>query len=278
MTQPTTEQKTNKFKSLTIMTQEQIQKHAPQVYTQAPFDKTSKKYTFIPTYQIIDDMKSLGWEVCDAKSMKTDDDNQAKYGKHMVKFFNPEIFIADGNGGVEAYPQILIMNNHRGWGRFKFEIGVFRLVCSNGLVVKDKDMGSFVMRHLGYSFDELKQLVNKAVEALPGVVQKINTLSDRVMSAREQADFAKKALEVRLGEEKVFTDYEVRQVLMSNRKEDDGNTLWKVFNRVQEHLVRGGFEVETADKKSSRKVREITNMQKDLELNQQLWALTEQYV
>jgi hypothetical protein len=139
-------------------------------------------------------------------------------------------------------------------------------------------MGSFVMRHLGYSFDELKQLVNKAVEALPGVVQKINTLSDRVMTAREQADFAKKALEVRLGEEKVFTDYEVRQVLMSNRKEDDGNTLWKVFNRVQEHLVRGGFEVETADKKSSRKVRKITNMQKDLELNQQLWALTEQYV
>ena len=278
MTQPTTEQKTNKFKSLTVMTQEQIQKHAPQVYTQAPFDKTSKKYTFIPTYQIIDDMKSLGWEVCDAKSMKTGDDNQAKYGKHMVKFFNPEIFIADGNGGVEAYPQILIMNNHRGWGRFKFEIGVFRLVCSNGLVVKDKDMGSFVMRHLGYSFDELKQLVNKAVEALPGVVQKINTLSDRVMTAREQADFAKKALEVRLGEEKVFTDYEVRQVLMSNRKEDDGNTLWKVFNRVQEHLVRGGFEVETADKKSSRKVRKITNMQKDLELNQQLWALTEQYV
>lgn len=278
MTTPTSEQKTAKFNNLQVLTREQIEKAAPQAYTQTPYDKTSKKYTFIPTYQIIEDMDKLGWKVCQAVSMKTEDDTQAQFGKHMIKFFNPDIFIGDGQGGVEAYPQILIMNNHRGWGRFKFEIGVFRLVCSNGLVVKDKDMGSFVMRHLGYSFDELKQLVNDAVAALPGIVQKINLLSDRVMTAKEQTEFAKKALEVRLGEEKVFTDYEIRQVLTSNRKEDDGATLWKVFNRVQEHLIRGGFEVESADKKSSRKVRKITNMQKDLELNQKLWALTEEYV
>lgn len=277
MSTPTTEQKTAKFQSLMPLTKEQIMESAPQVYTEAPYDKTSKKYTFIPTFQIIEDMKVLGWEVCDAKAMKSNDQVQAKYGKHLIKFFNPNIFISDGQGGVEAYPQIVIMNNHRGWGKFKFEIGVFRLVCSNGLVVKDKDMGSFVMRHLGYSFDELKKLVNQAVEALPDVVQKINTLSERVMTAKEQAEFAKKALQVRMGEERECTDEEVRQILQSTRKEDDGNTLWKVFNRVQEHLVKGGFESTTATG-GARKVRKITNILKDLELNQNLWSLTEQYV
>lgn len=277
MSTPTQDQKTKKFQSLTVLNREAIEEAAPQVYTDHPYDKTSKKYTFIPTYQIIDDMKSLGWEVCQAVAMKSDDEVQSKYGKHMIKFFNPNIFISDGNGGVEAYPQILIMNNHRGWGRFKFEIGVFRLVCSNGLVVKDKDMGSFVMRHLGYSFEELKKLVTDAVAALPGIVQKINTLSEKTMTAKEQAEFAKKALQVRMGEERECTDEEVRQILQSNRKEDDGNTLWKVFNRVQEHLIKGGFETTTANG-GARKVRKITNMLKDLELNQQLWALTEQYV
>lgn len=277
MSLPTTEQKTAKFKSLTPLTPEQILEAAPQVYTQAPYDKTSKKYTFIPTYQIIEDMKTLGWEVSDAKAMKSTDEVQSKYGKHLVKFYNPNIFISDGQGGVEAYPQIVILNNHRGWGRFKFEIGVFRLVCSNGLVVKDRDMGSFVMRHLGYSFEELKKLVGDAVAALPDVVQKINVLSERVMTAKEQAAFAKKALQVRLGEERECTDDEVRQILQSTRKEDDGNTLWKVFNRVQEHLVKGGFETTTATG-GARKVRKITNILKDLELNQQLWSLTEEYV
>lgn len=277
MSLPTIEQKTAKFNSLTPLTPEQILEAAPQVYTQAPYDKTSKKYTFIPTYQIIEDMKTLGWEVSDAKAMKSTDEIQSKYGKHLVKFFNPNIFISDGQGGVEAYPQIVILNNHRGWGRFKFEIGVFRLVCSNGLVVKDRDMGSFVMRHLGYSFEELKKLVGDAVAALPDVVQKINVLSERVMTAKEQAEFAKKALQVRLGEERECTDDEVRQVLQSTRKEDDGNTLWKVFNRVQEHLVKGGFETTTATG-GARKVRKITNILKDLELNQELWSLTEEYV
>lgn len=277
MQAPNQEQKTAKFKSLTPLTREQIEKAAPQAYTDHPYDKTSKKYSFIPTFQIIEDMEKLGWKVCQAVAMSSSDQVQQKYGKHMIKFFNPDIFIADGQGGVEAYPQILIMNNHRGWGKFKFEIGVFRMVCSNGLVVKDKDMGSFVMRHLGYSFDELKKLVNDAVEALPGIVQKINVLSERTMTAKEQADFAKKALEVRLGEERECTDEEVRQILQSTRKEDDGNTLWKVFNRVQEHLIKGGWETQTANG-GARKVRKITNMMKDLDLNQKLWSLTEAYV
>lgn len=277
MPAPTNQQKTQKFQSLTALTEDRIRELAPQVYTEQAYSGTSKKYTFIPTFQIIKDMKKLGWEVCQAVSMKSTDAVQAAYGKHMIKFFNPAIFIAGEDGNVEAYPQILVMNNHRGWGRFKFEVGVFRLVCSNGLVVKDKDMGSFEFRHLGYSFEELKQLVSKAVEALPGVVQKINVLSGRVMTAAEQKDFAKKALQVRMGEEKEVSDAEIRQILQSTRKEDDGSSLWKVFNRVQEHLLKGGFETTTASG-STRKVRKISNMLKDLELNQDLWALTEQYV
>jgi hypothetical protein len=48
------------------------------------------------------------------------------------------------------------------------------------------------------------------------------------------------------------------------------------MNRVQEHLIRGGFTTIGADKKE-RKVRKITNMLKDVELNQKLWELTEQF-
>lgn len=261
------------FRALSL---EEIQKAAPQAFAEQPHESTSSRYTFIPTYQVIEDMNTLGWQVCQAITTTSKNSAQQTHGKHMLKFFNPDIFIYDENGGIEAYPQILIINNHRGWGRFKFEIGVFRLVCSNGLVVKDKDMGTFELRHMGYSFEDLKELVNKAVVALPEVVNKINTLSTRQMSPEEQKEFARKALQVRMGEEKVVEDETLYEVLVPSRTQDGGDTLWKVFNRVQEKVIRGGFEMKT-EKGKARKVRKITNMLKDVELNQKLWELVEEY-
>ena len=264
------------MQKLTALTPDQIAEKAPQVYTEAPSENVSSKYTFLPTYQIVDDMAKLGWQVADAKTMKSKNATQKKYGKHIVMFFHPDIYIKDAQGGIEAYPQIMIQNNHRGWGRFKFEIGIFRLVCTNGLVIKSQDYGTFEMRHLGYSFEELKELVEKAIAVLPQVVEKINTLSSREMTEQEMRKFAEKAIQARFGEEKLVDASEIAQVLEATRDADKGNNLWVVMNRVQEHLVRGGFTSVTEDKKE-RKVRKITNMLKDVELNQKLWELTEEF-
>lgn len=261
--------------TLTVLTEKEIRKNAPQVYTKEPMKgKVSDKYTFIPTYQIIEDMKKLGWEVCQATTMKSKNKTQLQYGKHMVKFFNPNI-VVNNEDGVEAFPQILVINNHRGWGRFRFEIGLFRLVCSNGLVIKDKDFGSFVMRHLGYSFEDLQKLVSQAVETLPKVIKKINDMEGVVMSSAQMKKFAIEALKLRMGQESSPSDNEINEILRANRKEDEGNSLWKVFNRVQEKLINGGFSLTNAAKKE-RKVRSINNMLKNVELNQALWSLTEQ--
>lgn len=261
--------------SMTALTPEQISEGAPQVYTKAPAATVSKKYAFLPTFRIVEDMAKLGWQVSKAQSMKSKSKVQNAYGKHLLAFFHPEIFIKGEDGKPEAFPQIVIMNNHRGWGRFKFEIGIFRLVCSNGLVIKTQDFGTFKMRHLGYTFEELQKLVNTAVEGLPKIVSKINKMDKTIMTQPQMKKFAEEALKVRLGGDKAFSDEEIKQVLMSQRKEDDGNTVWKVFNRVQEHLMSGGFFIKTQDNAKSRKVRKISNMLKDVEMNQKLWALVD---
>ena len=260
------------------LTPAQIAEGAPQVYTKAPASTVSKKYSFLPTFMIIADMLKLGWKVSKAQSMKSKSKVQNQFGKHLLCFFHPEIFIKGADGKPEAYPQIVIMNNHRGWGRFKFEIGIFRLVCSNGLVIKTQDFGTFKMRHLGYSFEELQKLVNEAVSGLPKIVSKINKMDKTIMTQPQMKKFAAEALKVRLGGDKAFTDEEIKQVLISQRKEDDGNSVWKVFNRVQEHLMAGGFFIKSQDNAKSRKVRKISNMLKDVEMNQKLWSLIDKAV
>jgi predicted transcriptional regulator len=73
-----------------------------------------------------------------------------------------------------------------------------------------------------------------------------------------------------------MTEEELVLMVESTRKEDEGNTLWKVFNRVQEHLTHGGFVVKNKAGKQ-RKVRKITNMLADVELNQNLWEMATQF-
>ena len=263
------------------LSKEDIMSKAPAVFTKQPHPKVSDKYSFLPTYQLIEDMEKLGWSVSDAKMARTKNRIQAEYGKHMITFFNPEIVINDDQGEIEAYPQILIVNNHRGWGKLRFEVGVFRMVCSNGLVVKEegKDFGSFELRHMGYSFEELKELVQKAIDTLPSVISKINQFTERIMTKEEQKEFAKKALAIRFGEEKVadVTDGQLTEMLSPLRAQDKGDDLYRVFNRIQESIMRGGFDIPSKTRTGSKKVRKISNMLKDLDINQDLWVLAEEY-
>jgi len=84
-----------------FLTQEQIKKIAPSVFTEHGAESTSDKYSHISTNCIIDDMALLGWNVVDAKEVKAR--KQIGYQKHLVVFRNNDIII-DGDEGDTVYP------------------------------------------------------------------------------------------------------------------------------------------------------------------------------
>ena len=53
-----------------FMSDEQIKEIAPAVFTQKPSNEVSKHYTHIPTTKVINDMRTLGWDVVDVKEVK----------------------------------------------------------------------------------------------------------------------------------------------------------------------------------------------------------------
>ena len=52
--------------------------------------------------------------------------------------------------------------------------------------------------------------------------------------------------------------------------------MWEVFNRVQEKIVGGKFTYVNGEK--IRKARPIKNFQQNVKVNQELWALAEEFV
>lgn len=257
---------------MVALTIDQIKENAPQAFAATPKPGVSSKYSFLPTSRIIEDMDRLGWKVNQAKSNRSRSSAAAEFGNHIVKFFHPDVYMKDQNGDIEAYVNIVVMNNHMGTGSFKFEMGIFRLVCENGLIIKDKDFGGFNMRHSGYSFEQLQETLNTAMTRLPEVVGKINDYNQIMMSKEAQKAFAQQAFALRSYQDRQLTEIELEEFLAPRRKQDEGDSLWVVLNRIQESVLKGGYSI-TNKKDKIRRAKSIKNIQQDIKLNQQVWEL-----
>ena len=257
-----------------FLTKDQIKDKAPSVFAESGAPTTSDKYTHISTERLIDDMLALGWGVVDATQVKAR--KRVGYQKHLLVFRNDELTIT-GQDGDDVYPQILLSNSHDGSSTFQFTAGLFRMVCSNGLVLSTETFGDLKIRHMGYDMEELQRVVSEIVDKLPLTVESMNQLKQSQISQEKQQQFALEALGLRFNQDGMeFDESNAEELLAVERKEDEGNNVWEVFNRVQEKLLDGGFMYRNT-KGKVRKARKIKNFQQDIKLNQQLFDLALQY-
>ena len=239
----------------------------------------SKHYSFVPTMNVINDLRELGYEVTDAVQVKSRKKSTNGYQKHMITFEHPKYKVE----GTEEYPQILLTNSHDGGNAFMLSAGIFRLVCSNGLVIKTEDYGSARLVHKGYSFEAVQKLVKEFEETISEVLTKITAMKKVELTKDQQIEFAKQAALLRFtaksyNEDNISDVVDIDDLLNVDRKEDAGNGLYEVFNRVQESIVQGKYsyssngKVKDADTKT-RKARPIKNFKQSISVNQKLSEL-----
>ena len=255
------------------LTKDQIRNSSPLVFADTPTNPdVSNKYLFVNTETIIDDLEKLGWYPVQAAQRKGRKKEGTIFSKHMVAFQNPEIKITSKDGD-DAYPRILLTNSHDGMQAFKFSVGIFRLVCSNGLVVADEKFSDFKIKHKGYTFGELRNVVRQAVEDLPNRVQVMNDMKNRILTVEEKRKLALDAMLIRAGvKELQYDDETIDDILDPKREADKGDDLWRVFNVVQEKITQGDFHAALTGAKV-RKVRKIKSFEKDMKVNKELFKL-----
>jgi hypothetical protein len=250
----------------------------------------SKHYSFVPTMNVVNDLRALGYEVVDAKQVSARKKSTKGYQKHMITLEHPkykldqvkEVEIADGETETQVqkpteYPQILLTNSHDGGNAFTLSAGIFRLVCSNGLVIKTEDYGSARLVHKGYSFEAVQTLVKEFEATVAEVLDKITEMKKVQLTKDQQIEFAKQAALLRFksksyNEDNIEKVVNIDDLLNVERKEDAGNGLYEVFNRVQESLINGKYTyLGTKDK--PRKARPIKNFKQNIEVNKKLSEL-----
>jgi hypothetical protein len=270
----TTQLATNNANNIIVpLSLEAAREKAPGIFADKPAPRVSKDYKFTSSLQLVEHLDSAGWKLVEAKQSTSKNANPiyTTYGTHIMKFSHPELYMKDNRGGIEGRPQIVILNNHNGDRPLQIEAGCFRLVCSNGLMIKTQDFGTIKERHIKYTQEQVSKLVDDQVIKIESAVKRINQWIMKPMTSKEQFAFAAEALALRLSGDRKPEQYELLSILTPKRKEDEQNDLWHIFNRTQENLIKGGFEL------NERQARAINNPLLDMEMNLKLWEIAEKY-
>ena len=270
------------LQSTDFLSLEEIKEMAPSVFTTNGSKDTSDKYTHIPTDRVIRDLEVLGWKVADVKEVAARKEDNKGFQKHLVVFRNEDVVIT-GEDGDTVYPQILLTNSHDGKNSFKFQAGLFRMICENGLVIADESFEDYSIRHMGYDFDALQSLIKDMVSNLDLTVESMNKMKKIELDEKQQIELAKRLLDIRLENTgNTYDEDQPKMINWSQRKEDNGADLWSIFNRQQENIIEGNFKYFNEEKYGKyenvnmdfigRNARPIKNFKQDMDVNKKMFA------
>jgi hypothetical protein len=230
-----------------MLTLETLRNLTPSVFSTSPSPKMSNKYTFVPTIEILENFDREGWKVYSAKQL-------------------------GGDSLVEA----VIRNSHNGMSTFSVSAGLFRLVCSNGLTVPTSVADAITVKHMKVDMGAVRMITDEFADRLPVIQRSVGRMESTTLNEERTMDLLSKASLIRWEKGSVPSTLKLTDLISPERNEDQGNSVWKVFNVIQEKFVRGGTQYQS---KKGRLVtmKELKNFQNINKINTNLWELAESY-
>jgi len=263
------------FVSRAALADDQIRALAPSVFAPSPLPDVSRRYAFVPTAQIVSRLRSSGWSPVQASEQIVRLDDRRGFQKHLLRFQRSDLQPVAG----EYSPELVLINSHDRSSAYQLHAGLFRFVCGNGMIVADATFQRVSIRHSGFTPDEVIDASFKLLDQVPAITARVETFKQRQLDSAEIATFAEAALKLRF-EDASKAPINPHRLLDCRRDDDAGDDLWHVFNRAQEHLIRGGqrdWSKRREDGRRFPRTRAISGLDQNVRLNRELWNLAERF-
>lgn len=231
----------------------------------------SGRYRFVPTAEIIAGLRDKDWVPVSAEQQRPRLLCRWGFQKHLIRFRRREQMQTLDEWNVE----LVLTNSHDAACAYVLQVGVYRRLCSNGLVISDEGFEAIRFRHAGLDAQQVVGASFQIMEHAPKVAGLIDRLRRRTLSPLEARMFASQALLLRY-ESEDGAPVRAESLLTARRPEDDRSDLWTTLNRVQENLIRGGLSDGLHDRHGRlRTMRSLRGIDSKVTLNQRLWRLAE---
>lgn len=261
------------LRSQTPMDDETLFKAAPSIFATEAHVSRSDKFAYIPTIQVLNGLRKEGFNVHEIRQGGSRDEVKRGFTKHMIRLRQ------DGAKQVgDSFRELILLNSHDGTSSYQLMSGVFRMVCSNGLVCADGVAHGVKVAHRGNH----EEVIGKVVEGAYTVIKDGQVIDESMevmrsieLKPEEQEIFAMAAAQAKFGEEE--NPLYARQVNCAQRQADIGSNLWLTFNRVQENLIKGGLRYTGTNAqgiRTNRTTRAVNGIDGNISLNKALWTLT----
>lgn len=252
------------FRSQSALSNEQIAYYAPSVMASEAHESRGDRYSFIPTIQVIDGLRAEGFQPYEIRQTKVRDAGKREHTKHMVRMRHASSIVAD------EVPEIILLNSHDGTSSYQIMSGVFRFVCSNGLIAGDM-FNNIKVRHSGNVVGDVIEGATRVLEDAKQIGSRIDEYKAITLNHDEQTAFARAALQLRWGDDQPVVP---GSILRPSRWQDREDNLWTVYNRVQENMMKGGVRGRSATGRRTT-TRAVGGVTENVKLNKALWTLAD---
>ena len=260
------------------MTDEDLRQVAPSIFATERHASRSERFTYIPTFKVVAGLRAQGFVPVRAIQGSSRIEGKAEFTKHMIRFQHPDYAARSSMGGVA--PEVVLLNAHDGTSSYRTMSGVFRSICTNSMIVMEDGGTDLRIPHKG---DVLGQVIEGSftvIEQSRLTLDRADAWAGVTLDRAEAQVMAEAAHIVRFGDVEGETETPIKpaQLLAPRRRDDVGNDLWRVFNRVQENAIRGGLTAigRDANNRPRRATsREVKGIDADVKINRALWHLTE---
>ena len=250
------------------LTDDQIHRVAPSIFAEAPHESRSQRYAYIPTATVLTELRKEGFQPFMVTQTRTRHEDRRDYTKHMIRLRHASQINARGEAN-----EIILLNSHDGTSSYQMLAGMFRFVCSNGLVCGDT-VADVRVPHKG---DVAGQVIEGAYQVLHGFDRALESRESMQAITLEEGEaevFARAALSLKYDDPDKPAPITESQILMPRRFDDRRPDLWSVFNRTQENLTKGGLHGRSANGRRQQ-TRPVQGIDSDVRLNRALWMLAD---
>ncbi len=253
------------------LTEDDLRSLAPSVFATNPISDVSNRYQFIPTFDVVKRLQNEGWMPTKVQESYVRNQENQGYQKHLIRFQRQDLIL---NG--EAI-EVVLINSHNRSAAYQLMAGVFRFICSNGMIVGDT-FERISVKHINFDPDAVVKASYEIIENAPKIAQNMQEMKAIELNKDEKEIYAESAALTVYGE-RTAIPFDASRLLTPRRYDDrNKNDLWSTFNIVQENMMKGGMRGLKRDKNGNfRRVttRKIKSIDKDVRLNKALWNLTE---
>jgi hypothetical protein len=238
-------------------------------YSITPSPKVTARYNMFPTSEIVEHAVKAGFAIHSYQQKRVRDAERQHFCKHIVRLRKPGQLVVN-----DIVPEVVIVNSHDRSSSLQFMLGFFRCVCANGLITGDifSDLGRILHSHKN-PMEAVLDRIDNVYKISEQKIPVIQGMRDVRLNNEQMNDFVQQAV--------TFTPSRTYDTPMElafiNRYEDKEPTLWNVFNRVQENMLKGEARIVGINGRS-RKARAINGLDTSIDVNRKLWNLAESYL